>query len=111
MVRAGKDCKIDGCVPDCAAARSTPPVQISTTVFNSILVLLSGIEQQPRQEPEDYGAVTIKIVGPSLPFGRKRVTVNITNMLAGVARLRDELQKLEAAEEQVRRQRNLPDVP
>jgi len=55
--------------------------------------------------------VTIKIVGLSMPSGRKRVTVNITDMLAGVARLRADLQKLEAAEEQeVRRRRNLPNV-
>jgi len=58
---------------------------------------VSEIEQQRKAEREDYGAVTIKIVGLSMPSGRKRVTVNITDMLAGVAQLRADLQKLEAA--------------
>lgn len=71
---------------------------------------MSIIEQQRKAEREDYGAVTIKIVGLSMPSGRKRVTVNITDMLASVARLRAELQELEAAEELARRRRNLPDV-
>ena len=53
---------------------------------------MSEIEQQRKAEREDYGAVTIKIVGLSMPSGRKRVTVNITDMLAGVAQLRADLQ-------------------